>query len=441
MAASSLTGWLAWLLFVLVLAGLYAGRVDRRVAMMGGAGLFLVLGGVMDFYTPRLALESIYFDTLVLLFGLSLLSDTLARSGLFAVLAERAAVYARGSGWLTLVFFSLLTYSISLFVNNLSVMVVILPITLTQCRVARLNPVPLLIAEVVASNLGGASTMIGDFPNMIIASAAHLHFFDFIGGMMVPCLVLLAAMLLFFQHRRVALGIAIAPDPGYRPGTLLVAQIADPYLYRLGLTVLVLTLLGFLMANSLGIRPAHVALVAGVVLLLTGRMARESLLEAMNGGDILFFLGLFVMVGGLRAAGGLDGVTWLISTLGMGHSRLELLLLLLLSGVVTLFLNAGPATAFFIPVVGDMSGYIPGSIVWWTLSLGVLAGSSASLSGATAGSVAVTYLEREVARFPDLRTLLVPSQGLDAAVFLRQGLPIMAVFMSISAVYILLMMP
>jgi Na+/H+ antiporter NhaD/arsenite permease-like protein len=318
---------------------------------------------------------------------------------------------------------------------------VVLPVTLAQCRLARINPVPLLIAELVASNLGGASTMVGDFPNMIIASVAHLHFLDFIGGMMAPCLVLLAVMLLFFQRRQGALAIAQRPAPGYRPGTLLSAQITDPYLYRLGLSVLLVTLLGFLAAKSLDIRPATIALLAGLLLLLTGKFARESLFEAMNGGDILFFLGLFVMVGGLRAAGVLDGVTWLITTLGLGNSRLELLLLLVASGVVTLFLNAGPSTAFFVPVAMDMSGYIPGSIVWWTLSLGVLAGSSASLTGATAGSVAVTYLEREVARFPEMRSYLLPSQGLDAPVFLRQGLPIMAVFMSVSAVYILLVMP
>ncbi|MEO5339582.1 MAG: SLC13 family permease [Magnetococcus sp. MYC-9] len=431
----------ALLLFAAVFVAVYSRRVDRRLAMMGGAGLFLALGGVMGFYTPLMALDAIYFETLVLLFGMSLISDTLARSGLFAVLAERAALYAMGSAWLTLVIFSLLTYLLSLFVNNLAAMVVLLPVTLAQCRLARINPVPLLIAELVASNLGGASTMIGDFPNMIIATAAHLHFFDFIGGLMVPCLVLLAVMLLFFQSRREALGIAVAPASGCRPGTLLTARITDPYLYRLGMAVLFCSLLGFLLAKELGVRPATIALVAGLLLLVTGKFARESVLEAMNGGDILFFLGLFVMVGGLRAAGVLDGVTWLITTLGAGNAHLELLLLLVASGVVTLFLNAGPSTAFFIPVAADMSAYISGPMVWWTLSLGVLAGSSAALTGATAGSVAVSYLEREVARFPEMRRFMVPSQGLDAAVFLRQGVPIMAIFMAVSSIYILLMMP
>lgn len=431
----------ALLLFAAIFASMYTRLLGRHVAMLAGAGLFLCLGWGMAFYTLPMAWEAVYFDTLVLLFGMSLISATLARSGFFDVLAERAVNYAMGSAWLTLVVFSLLTYFVSLFANNLAAMVVILPVTLEHCRVARINPVPLLMAEVVASNLGGASSMVGDFPNMMIASAAHLHFVDFLSGMMVPCLMLLAVMLLFFQWRRPALGITIRPSPGYRPGTLLTAQITDPYLHRLGLTVLLLTLLGFLLAEPLGIRPASISLAAGLVLLLVGKFPKATLFDAINGGDILFFLGLFIIVGGLRAAGVLDGVTWFITTLGAGNSAVELLLLMVVAGLVTLFLNAGPSAAFFIPVAGDMAAYIPGPIVWWALSLGVLAGSSAALTGATAGSVSVTYLEKKVQKHPEMRGYLLPAQGLDAWVFLRQGLPIMALFMCVSAVYILLAMP
>lgn len=431
----------ALLLFAAVFVGLYTRMVDRRVAVLGGAALFMVLGGIMGFYSLPMAFEAIYFDTLVLLFGMSLISATLARSGFFGVVAEQAAAFSMGSAWLSLVVFSLLTYAVSLFVNNLAAMVIILPVTLHHCRMARINPVPLVIAEVVASNLGGASTMVGDFPNMIIASAAHLHFFDFIPGMMVPCLMLLAAMLLFFQRRRGALGMTDRSDPGYRPGTLLTTQIGDLYLYRLGLVVLSLTLIGFLTADALGIRPARVAMVAGLILLVAGRFPKEELFTAINGGDILFFLGLFIMVGGLHAAGVLDGVTWFITTAGGGNSRVELVLLMVVAGVATLFLNAGPSTAFFIPVAGDMSAYIQGPVVWWALSLGVLAGSSAALTGATAGSVAVSFLEREVRRHPSMGALLVPEKGLDAQEFLRLGLPIMLIFLSLSSVYILLTVP
>ena len=432
---------LAMLLFAVVFFAVYTRFVDRRVAMLSGAALFLGLGWLMGFYSLPMALEAIYFDTLVLLFGMSMISATLARSGFFDVLAERAVGYSMGSAWLTLVIFSLLTYCVSLFANNLAAMVIILPITLEQCRVARINPVPLVIAEVVASNLGGASTMMGDFPNMIIASAAQLHFFDFVRGMMVPCLLLLAVMLLYFQWHRSALSLGVRPDPDYRSGTLRQAHITDPYLYRLGGVVLLATLGGFLLAETFKIQPATISLMAGVALLVLGRFPKEDIFAAMHGGDILFFLGLFIIVGGLRAAGVLDGVTWFITTLGSGNSHVELLLLMVVAGVVTLFLNAGPSTAFFIPVAGDMSAYIPGDVVWWSLSLGVLAGSSAALTGATAGSVSMTFLENKLLRHPEMRAFLLPSQGLDARTFSRHGLPLMAIFMGISALYILSIVP
>ncbi len=416
----------------------FQGVLDRRLVMLGGGALFVLLGGLLDFYSLSMALEAVYFDTLILLFGMSLISATLARSGFFTLMARRAARQALGSGWLTLVFFSLITYFFSIFVNNLAAIVIILPVTLEQCRAARVNPVPIIIAEVVASNLGGASTMVGDFPNMIIASAAGLGFFDFIAGMMVPCLVLLAAMLLFFQGRRFELRLG---GRSGGPEELETAVAIDPYLQRLGLTVLVLTLIGFFIADRLDTSPAGVALAAGIVLLLLGRFPREGLFEAVSGGDILFFLGLFIMVGGLKAGGVLDGVSWLITTLGGGDSTLELLALMGVAGGLTLFMNAGPSTAFFIPVAGEMSAYIPGPVVWWALSLGVLAGSSAALTGATAGSVAASHLDNHVRRHPESRRYLYPAQGLGYRQFLAHGLPIMVLFLGLSSIYIIMTAP
>ena len=423
--------------FVLV----YRGLGDRRLVMLGCGGLFVLLGWLFDFYTPAMAVEAIYFDTLALLFGMSLISATLARSGLFAVVAGWAARQAMGSGWLTLVFFSLTTWLLSLFVNNLAAIVVILPVTLEQCRIARINPVPVVIAEVIASNIGGASTMVGDFPNMIIASASGLGFVDFIPGMMAPCLVLLAAMLLFFQGRRDSLRLGGGRRPvGGGPG-LAPPVAVDPYLRRLGMTVLVLTLIGFSVSTLVAVRPAAFALAAGVTLLALGRFPRERIFEAASGGDMLFFAGLFVMVGGLKAGGVLDGVAWLITTLGNGNSTVELLALMGVAGGVTLFLNAGPSTAFFIPVAGEMSAYISGPAVWWALSLGVLAGSSAALTGATAGPVAASHLENHQRRYPEMTAFMHPARGLGYREFMALGLPLMFVFMGLSAVYIIVTAP
>jgi Na+/H+ antiporter NhaD/arsenite permease-like protein len=437
---------LAILLFATVFWLMFIGEHDRRLLVLSGAALFIVFGALLDFYTLEMAWQSVYFETLALIFGLTLISSTLAKSGYFQVLAERVAIYSRGDGWLILVLFSLITYFFSLFVNNLAAMVVILPVTLNLCKVSKINPVPVVIAEIIASNLGGASTMIGDFPNMIISAAGGLHFLDFIGGMMVPTLILLAVMLLFFLSRReegftrqLTSGGGMARAVASISRSDLLAEVrVDRGLLRLGSTLLFVTLGGFLLAELLAVRPGIVALLAGLILLAMAGFRRSELFVVTGGGDILFFLGLFVMVGGLQAAGVLDSISWLINTVSGGQPMLELLALLWIAGMVTPFMNAGPATAFFIPVAEELSGFIPGDAVWWALSLGVLAGSSASLTGATAGSIAASQMDAHTKRHPEVLQQIPQGRRLDFREYNRWGRPIMGLFLGISSLYIVL---
>ncbi|MBF0456217.1 MAG: sodium:proton antiporter [Magnetococcales bacterium] len=441
--------FLALALFAVIFWLMFLGRIDRTLLVLAGGGLFVFVGSLLDFYSIQMAWQSVYFETLALIFGLTLISSTLEKSGYFQVLAGRMARFARGDGWLVLVFFSLITYFFSLFINNLATIVVILPITLTLCRRTMINPVPVVIAEVIASNLGGASTMMGDFPNMIISSVGKLHFLDFIGGMMVPSLFLLAAMLLFFQSRkRMIVGQSVkvvAPRDSSSFSTSTVGLLADiqvdQFRLRLGGGTLFFTLCGFLLAEPLDIRPGVVALVSGLFLLMTARFKLRELFVVTGGGDILFFSGLFIMVGGLQGAGVLDGISWLINQVSGGEPVLELLALLWIAGMVTPFLNAGPATAFFIPIAQELSGFIPGETVWWALSLGVLAGSSASLSGATAGSVAASHMDAHLKRYPEVLKLIPRGRRLGFQEYQRWGRPIMGLFLGISSLYLILISP
>lgn len=428
--------------FVAVFAVIFRGTVDRGMAMLTGAAVMLLVGIASGFFSAAMALDAIYFETLALIFGMSAISATLARSGLFSVIAERTSANAAGNGWWVLVLFSLVTYGFSLLVNNLAAMVVILPVALTLCRRLKLNPVPVVIAQIIASNLGGASTMIGDFPNMIISSAAKLHFLDFVGGMMPACLVLLAVMFAFFQWNRAGFEV-VAPKAGRlrpdmvppQPGTRL-----DPRLTGIGLTILGAALAGFLVADLTGVRPGWIALTAGVAALVLGGFDKEEILSACGAKDILFFLGLFIMVGGLVAAGVLDGFIWLIDHASGGHGLFRLLLLMWVAAISTIFLNAGPATAFFVPVAATIHASFPGTeIVWWALSLGVLAGSSAALTGATAGAVAATQLERFVKTNPDMRAVIPAGAELDFRGYLRWGMPIMVLFLGLSSLYVMVM--
>ncbi|MBF0191939.1 MAG: hypothetical protein HQL99_12495 [Magnetococcales bacterium] len=430
-------------IFVLVQMDL----VDRGLAMLGGALAFLFLGWAFDFYILEEAIEAIYFDSLALLFGMSLISNALFRSGVFHALAFQAVRYSGGNRLLIMTLLVLITYTISTCFNNLSVMVILLPLTLVLCHSLKMAAAPIVAAELIASNLGGASTLVGDFPNMIIGSVARLHFDDFIIGMMVPCLVLLAALLLYFQrdittHDTAPLDLetihqALLELSPNRKGESAMA--VDPYLLKVGVWVFVLTLTGFFLAKPLGMQPAMLSFVAGLVMLGLGKLPWNELFDAMSGGDILFFLGLFIMVGGLQAAGVLEVFRWIIHTLGGGNTTFSLLVLMWLAGLVTPLFNAGPTTALLIPVVQTMSADMAGDAIWWALSLGVLAGSSATLSGATAGPVVASFMANHARQMPKGQ----PVHGaiLDFHGYLRWGVPVALIFLGLSSVYIMMIAP
>ncbi|MBF0416681.1 MAG: hypothetical protein HQL86_00320 [Magnetococcales bacterium] len=432
-------------LFVAIFILVQTDRVERGQAMLGGAILFLVLGWIFDFYIFQEAFQAIYFDSLALLFGMSLISNVLYRSGIFHDLAFKAVRFSQGNRLLILTLLILSTYASSLCFNNLSVMMIVLPLTLVICQSLVMPAAPLVAAELIASNLGGASTLVGDFPNMIIGSVARLHFDDFIGGMMVPCLVLLAALLLQFQRYATANAASKRLDleaihqalAKLSPQHASAGRIfVDPYLFKVGGWAFTLSLLGFFLAKPLGILPAMISVLAGVAMLLWGRIPKESLFAAMSGGDLLFFLGLFVMVGGLQAAGALELFRALIVTLGGSQSTTTLVVLMWLAGIVTPLFNAGPTTALLIPVVQEMSRDFSGDAIWWALSLGVLAGSSATLSGATAGPVVASTMARYAREHP--RDRAMAGDVLDFQGYLHWGVPIALLFLMISTLYITL---
>jgi Na+/H+ antiporter NhaD/arsenite permease-like protein len=432
-----MAGILSVLVFFAVFAAMFREVVAGHVAVLAGAAALLLIGSLDGSFTPQMAMNSIYFETLALIFGMSAMSALIAKSGLFASLAEGVAEHSLGNGWWVLVMMSLATYSIALVTNNIATMVIILPISLNICRRVELNPVPLIVAEIVAANLGGASTMIGDFPNMIIASAGVLHFNDFIAGMMVPCLVLLALTLVYFESRL----------PGWRSAPRKIALLSDDDhvlghpgidqdLLRKGLFILGLALAGFILAGSINVRPGWIAFVAGLAALVLGRFGDKDIFQSCGGHDILFFVGLFVMVGGLTAAGVLDWCVWAIEGLGGSNAVVRILVFLWVVAGLTALIGGSTSAALFAPVAASLLTDNDPQTAWWALSLGILAGTSGALSGATSGSLAVTQFERFAKLHPEILKMIPAGQGLGHREYARWGGPIMVVFLCFSSLYI-----
>ncbi|HIJ63365.1 MAG TPA: ArsB/NhaD family transporter [Rhodospirillaceae bacterium] len=425
------------LVFVATFAALYQRSEGSHRVVMAGAAALVAIGALSGRYTLGMAVDAVYFETLALIFGMSAISSLLARSGVFLALAAGTAERSQGNGRWVLVMMALVTYTISLASNSLVTVAVVVPVTLTVCFRMSLNPVPVIIAEIIAANLGGASTMIGDFPNMILASAGRLHFNDFIGGMMPACLVGLAATLIFFEYR---LGdwrsVTIPVDARWIENEKLRDFEVDGRLLRLGLVTFAATVAGLVLAGVVDLRPGWVAFAAGLVALALGRFKDDEFFAACGGTDILFFGGLFVMVGALGALGVLDWAVGWLEALTSSHDRVRAILLMWTAAGLTIFVGGGTSAALFAPMAASLRLDGDGQAAWWALALGVMAGSCAALPGATAGALAMNQYAGFLKRHPELAAAASVGIQFTHREYVRWGFPLMGIFLGLSTLYI-----
>lgn len=413
---------------------LYFRVESRMVTVLFFAGGVLFLGMLFGIYDPIDAFFSIRFDTLSLLLGMGIVSVVLDQSGFFDTVAYRLHELAGGSKLRILVLFCFITYLLSLVTNNLTTILIVVPMTLNLSAIAGFNPRQIIIGEIIASNIGGASTMVGDFPNMLIASEAGIGFNQFIVYMLPICIILFAMLLLYLKTRLDDVGSL--PERTNRPTKISRPSLSRPQRSagRKALFVLFLMIFLFSISERISLNPSAIALFGGLVLFLLSGLDRDALISRLNLKDIVFFTGLFILVGGLEASGVLDNITTLIQLLSFGKPWLSCLVLMWTAAMVTAFLSAGPTTALFTPIVFGVGMMLPHHIIWWALSLGVLSGSSATIVGATAGPVALTLMEDFNARYRLDRN---GGNTVSFRQFSRIGIPVMFMFLAVSSVYIL----
>ena len=412
---------------------LYSKVLNRTLIVSLFALKFVLIGSFLGVYNPLDAFFAIKFNTLSLLLGMSIITVVLNEAGFFKRVAGRISVYAGGSALRMFVSFCLITYFFSLLVNNLTTILVVVPITLKLAATLKFDPRPLIVGEVVSSNLGGASTMVGDFPNMLISSQAGIGFGQFVIFMMPICLILLGLMLLYFK---VKIGIFHLPEiqPVQPPETPSSTETpVSRRAQRRGLFVLGHVIFLFIISSMISLNPSAVALLGGTSLFLFSGIDREKIIRGIGFNDIFFFTGLFVVVGALEASGILNYIGMALEISALGQPWLLCLVLMWSAAFLTAFLNAGPTAALFFPVVMGCALAPDHHIVWWALSLGIMAGSSATIFGATAGPVSVTLLEKFSA---DHRLDLPGGNTITFRQFAGTGVPLMLIFLSVSSVYI-----
>ena len=420
---------LAVIMFFLI----YKNFVNRTLIVLLFATAILVMGIFLRIYSPVDAFFAIKFNTISLLLGMGIISVVLDEAGFFDYVAYKISRFAGESRLKLLIVFCIITYFFSLVVNNLSTILVIVPMTLKLSAILRFDPRPFIIGEIISSNLGGASTMVGDFPNMLISSEAGIGFNEFIIFMMPICLILLGVLLVFLNLK---IGSFAVPDKD----EAIQGRIRPPMFTHRGrralrraVFVLCHVIFLFIISGKISLNPSAVALFGGLSLFLFSGINRMTLVRRAGFNDILFFIGLFVVVGGLEASGLLQYISNGIATMSFGKPWLLCVILMWSAALLTAFLNAGPTTALFFPVVLGFGLMPPQHVVWWALSLGVLAGSSATIFGATAGPVSATLVENYSSQYG---LSLSGGNTITFGQFAKLGIPVMLLFLSVSSVYV-----
>ncbi len=407
------------LVFLITYALIATERVHKTIAAMAG-GVAMVLLGIVS---QEEAFEEIDFNVIFLLAGMMILAGIIRRTGVFGWVAVRAARFAGGDGYRVLVVMSVITAVASAFLDNVTTVVLIGPITLFLAARLGMSPFPLIVSEILASNIGGASTLIGDPPNILIGSAAGLDFVAFLVHMAPLSAILL---ILYLVAARWLFRGQLDTDPELRASLLALDErgmIDDPRLLRSSLIVLGLTLLGFLLHGPLGYEPATVALAGAVALMLIAHEDPHEVLREVEWPTLFFFIGLFMLVAGVIEIGVIDAVADAIVALTGGALASTSILVLWVSAVLSGVIDNIPYTATMIPVVDQLAGGHESDVLWWALAIGADMGGNATIIGASANVILAAMAERE-------------GHPISFGAFLRYGLPVTLGTILVSTAYI-----
>ncbi|MCL6634193.1 MAG: ArsB/NhaD family transporter [Peptococcaceae bacterium] len=379
--------------FLITYAVIVSEKIHRTVAAFVGAALVVVLG-IID---PEKAVHAIDFNTIGLLVGMMVIVGVTRQTGVFEYLAVKAAKSSKGEPLKIIAALSLVTAVLSAFLDNVTTVLLIVPVTFAIAKQLELSPVPFLIAEIIASNIGGTATLIGDPPNIMIGSATGLGFMDFVFNL-TPVIVVIYVLTIFciqLIYRK-----QLVARPELQAGIMQLNEqdeIKDPALLRKCLAVLALVVLGFVLHQYVHLESSVIALSGASLLLLVTREDPEHALNVVEWPVIFFFIGLFVVVGALEEVGVIEAVArWSLDVTG-GNMVPTGMLILWLSAIASAFVDNIPFVATMIPLIQDMGrlgGIADLNFLWWSLSLGACLGGNGTAIGASANVVVIGMAEK-----------------------------------------------
>jgi Na+/H+ antiporter NhaD/arsenite permease-like protein len=365
----------------------------KLLAALGGAAVLLALG-VTDsehaFYSHETGVD---WDVIFLLLGMMVIVGILRRTGVFEYIAIWAAKRAKGSPLRVMLLLTMITAVASAFLDNVTTVLLIAPVTLLVCDRLGINPVPFLIAEVMASNIGGAATLIGDPPNIIIASRSGLTFNDFLVHMAPLVLIVLVVFCLVVPWLFRG-SFEVDPDKVENVMRLNEKEAIEDrtLLLKCGL-VLLGVFAGFIGRSIFHVEPSVVALLGAGVLVLISGVATKDYMSSVEWQTLLFFAGLFIMVGALVKTGVIGELAQQVQELTEGRALFAVMLILGVSAVLSGIVDNIPYVATMSPVVLELTKGIPdptqAEALWWALAIGADFGGNATAVGASANVVVI----------------------------------------------------
>lgn len=415
---------LAVLIFAVSYVFIATEKYPKSLIAMLGASLIII----MHIITQSAAFGYIDFNVVTLLISMMVLVKIIERTGVFEFIAISMAKRARGNPHLILAGIFVLTAVFSAMLDNVTTVLLITPVTILICNELDISPMPFFIAEIFASNLGGTATLIGDPPNIMIGSAAHLTFSDFVlnlGSIVVLQLVVfLVIFYLLFKRKMVVNNINRARIMEFDPRDVIKNR---PLMYQC-LVVFAFVLIGLFIHGFVDLEASTIAMTGAVVLMLISRIPPEEILTQVEWPTIFFFVGLFVLVGGLENTGVINMMSgWLLSSTG-GDLATTGKVILWGSGLLSAVIDNIPFVATMIPLIQDMGLHLGQQNIiplWWALSLGACLGGNATLIGASANVIVAGLANRAGHKLSFFKYLLY-------------GLPLTILSLLISYVYLII---
>ncbi len=380
-------------IFIISYILIFSGKFERTTAALLGVFIMVTCGYLFGFMNFEEVLGFVDWEVIILLFGMMTYVGIMAKTGFFKYLGIRAIRLSKGKPWLIFLYLSLITTFISMIIDNVTTILLIIPITVELAEMLEINPIPVMLGEAVLSNIGGVGTMIGDPPNIMIGIASGYTFNEFIIHLFPPVLtaLLFSVILSRIIYRKWLAGESkhIEELMKREPWRYLKNKKKMRYL----LYILAGMILFFALEGVTGISPSFVALAGGTLALFASMEDPREAFKSVEWSTLVFFIALFSLVGGLHEVGLLSSLAeWLLSI--SGSTVILALIILWVSGISSSFVDNIPITAALIPVISIMAEGYHSDIFWWALAMGVGMGGNITPIGSSAGVITLSLSKR-----------------------------------------------